>query len=147
MKTRKPYNTQQRDIIIRFLKDNQDKCLTARNIYNGLINDGTRIGEATVYRQLERFISEGIVLKYTDNENTGAFYRYIDSIYECDNHFHLMCVNCGELIHMNCEFIKYLEQHILTDHNFSIDSGRTVLYGLCSGCKTKECSKTASLRQ
>lgn len=137
MNTRKPYNTQQRDIILNYLKNNEDKCLTVRNIYNGILSGGVSIGEATVYRQLERFITDGVVLKFTDSESEGAFYRYINDKHECESHFHLKCVNCGNIFHMECEFIKYLEQHIQADHDFSVDSGRTVIYGLCSECKKK----------
>lgn len=133
--TRKPYNTQQRDIILSFLSNNEGKCLTVRDIYNGILKNGASIGEATVYRQLQHFITEGVAFKFTDSEGEGAFYRYINDKNECDSHFHLKCVNCAEIIHMKCEFMKYLEQHILADHDFSVDNGRTVIYGLCSNCK------------
>lgn len=132
--TKKQYNTQQRNIILNYLKNNADACLTVNDIYNNLIINGALIGKATVYRQLDRFMSEGIVKKFTDNEGKGAYYRYINDTDECDNHFHLKCVDCAEIIHMKCEFVKYLKQHILADHEFHVDEGRTIIYGICGNC-------------
>lgn len=135
IETKKYYNTQQREIVLNYLINNTDKCLTVSDIYKDLLNNGAIIGEATVYRQLRRFISEGIVIKLIDGEGKGAYYRYIKETN--DNHFHLKCIECAEIIHMKCEFIKYLDQHILSDHDFHIDEGRTIIYGICGNCKKR----------
>ena len=35
---------------------------------------------------------------------------------------------------LDCGFIRRMEAHIEKEHGFTLDSGRTVLYGLCGRC-------------
>ena len=53
---------------------------------------------------------------------------------ECAVHFHLKCITCKKLIHLNCDFMNGIEQHILKEHHFQVDSSRTVFYGQCEDC-------------
>ena len=53
----------------------------------------------------------------------------------CHYHFHLKCLRCGQLIHMDCRLMKEMQKHIETDHGFLVDSGKSVLYGLCPKCR------------
>ena len=43
-------------------------------------------------------------------------------------------LRCGALEHLDCGFIRRMEAHIEKEHGFTLDSGRTVLYGLCGRC-------------
>ena len=33
-----------------------------------------------------------------------------------------------------CEEIEHMQSHFLKDHNFTLDTTRTVFYGLCKNC-------------
>lgn len=126
------YNTRQRAIILDFLKENSAH-VSARDIVAHLKEQGVCVGTATVYRTLDRLCEQGVVRKFIIDERSGACYQYAEGA-ECNEHFHLKCVSCGALIHVDCEFVAEMEKHFLCDHGFTVSSGRTVIYGVCSSC-------------
>ena len=113
MNTGKTYKTRQRAEIEGVLRDGD--CMTVRDICARLASSGANVGETTVYRTLEKMAAEGDVRRY-------------------DGHVHLRCLRCGALEHLDCGFIRRMEAHIEKEHGFTLDSGRTVLYGLCGRC-------------
>lgn len=129
------YNTRQRALIIEFLKENSAH-VTVRDIIQHLSEQGIRVGTATVYRTLDKLCALGVVRKFVVDERSGACYQYTHGA-ECDEHFHLKCVSCGALIHMDCGFLEQMEKHIFEDHGFTVSSGKTVIYGLCADCNPK----------
>ena len=126
------YNTKQRALIVDFLKENSAH-VSAKDILSHLAEQGVNIGIATVYRTLDRLCEQGVVKKFVIDERRGACYQYAQGA-ECDEHFHLKCVSCGALIHMDCGFLREMEEHILADHGFTVSSGKTVIYGVCAKC-------------
>lgn len=128
------YSTKQRDVILAFLKEN-NAHITAADITLHLSEQGIKVSTATVYRTLDKFVNDGIVRKMVIGDAGGACYQYIDGG-SCGEHFHLKCVNCGKLIHLSCEFLENMEKHIFDEHGFTVSSGRTVIYGICSQCET-----------
>lgn len=94
------------------------------------------LSEATVYRLLSKLSEEEILKAFVSADDTGTLYRY-NGTDECDSHFHLKCEKCGKLFHTECELLKGLQDHIFTDHGFSVDNSKTVFYGICKECKTE----------
>ena len=129
------YKTKQRAVILDFLKENSAH-VCARDIALHLDELGIKVGIATVYRTLDRLCEQGVVRKFVIDERSGACYQYVQDA-ECNEHFHLKCVNCGALVHMSCGFLKKMEEHIFDEHGFTVSSGKTVIYGLCSKCNGK----------
>lgn len=129
------YTTKQRELILNFLRESSTH-VTASDIILHLNEQGVNIGTATVYRTLEKFVSQGILRKMIIDEKSGACYQYIDSMH-CFEHFHLKCIKCGRLIHLSCDFLSSLEKHIFEHHSFTISSGKTVIYGTCGDCREK----------
>ncbi len=129
---RSEYSTKQRSAILDFLKENSTHASVSDILYH-LKEKNIKISVATIYRALERFESEGIIRKMVVGQGTGACYQYIESS-SCMEHFHLKCIRCGRLIHLSCEFLEDMQNHIQREHSFSISSGRTVIYGTCNNC-------------
>lgn len=126
---RNNYNTKQRDEIVEFFSRHRGKCFSAKDI----IRSGEiKSGEATVYRTLSKLAENGVLKRFTDGAS-GACYQLAESS-DCDKHFHLKCEKCGKLIHIDCGFMAEIKQHIESDHNFYVDLGKTVFYGLCDDC-------------
>ena len=126
---RNSYNTKQRDEIVEFFGRHRGTCYTAKEIIrSGEIS----VGEATVYRTLSKLTVQGVIKKYTDGDN-GATYQLNESE-KCDSHFHLKCERCMKIIHMDCSFMAEMKQHIESSHDFTVDVGKTVIYGICSDC-------------
>ena len=114
---RNNYNTKQRDEIVEFFSRHRGSCFTAKDI---ITSGEVTVGEATVYRTLTKLANQGVLKRFT-GDGSG--------------HFHLKCDRCQRLIHMDCGFMKEMQQHIEQNHGFAVDVGRTVIYGLCSDCR------------
>ena len=131
------YRTKQQQMILAYLRKTHGKHITVEEIYAHFAKTENPIGIATIYRQLEKLVSQGIVSKYIVDENTAACFSYVGEgcMDENSRHYHLKCENCGKLIHLECEHFSEMESHLLSEHGFSLDPRRTVLYGLCDSCK------------
>lgn len=125
------YKTKQSEIVLEYLKENSDSHLTANEIAMAL--SGKNVGKTTVYRHLEKLCRDGAVRKYILEEGDSACYQYIGDS-SCHSHFHLKCLNCNKLLHLECDHLSEIETHINAHHNFKVDSSRTVFYGICEEC-------------
>lgn len=124
-----PYKTKQRELIAGFFKDNTDRQFSINDI-SDMFSES--IGKSTVYREVSRLVEEGFVRKYPDSD--GYFwYQYAGE--HCHEHFHLRCISCGRIVHLDCHLMNDVCCHINSEHDFEIDMSRTVLYGVCGKCK------------
>lgn len=130
----KTYKTKQRTKVLNCLIENKSSHMTADEIVIKLREKGEEVGKATVYRTLDKLIEEGRARKYIYEEGKSACFQYLDNENRCHLHFHLKCVSCGRLIHLECDYMKELEKHISEHHKFTVDNTKTVLYGVCGDC-------------
>lgn len=130
----KGYNTKQKNVIIEMLKQNKDRHLTADEMLKLLDDMNSPVGKATLYRFLDVLVSTGDLRKYITVDGEKACYQYVDDEIGCHEHYHLKCIECGKLIHVDCTYIDEIQNHIEKHHNFSVDKSRIVLYGTCSDC-------------
>ena len=129
------YNTRQSEAVLACLKKHGGGHVSAAEIASELAERGERVGLTTVYRRLERLVEEGSVKKFAV-DGGSACYQYVGGG-ECCEHFHLKCEDCGKLIHLQCRTFDRLREHILQEHGFLSDPGRTTLYGFCSECRAR----------
>ncbi len=127
------YNTQQRELILGLLKENAGRHLTAEEIETMTRRGGKPVGKSTVYRYLDKLVSQGAVRKYIAEEGKSACYQYTGAA-PCKNHYHLKCSACGRLLHVECEFLDEVGAHVLEHHGFVLSEEKTILYGLCREC-------------
>ncbi len=127
----KGYNTKQRDIILSFFRAHPGQCYSAKDL---IADSSIVMGDATIFRCLSSLAEEGILSKYIAPGRSGALYQ-LGGGETCHSHFHLKCLCCGEIVHMDCSFMKDMEEHIESNHAFTIDPSKTVLYGLCRLCR------------
>lgn len=128
------YNTKQREIILNYLIENKNRTITAEEIINYSRRIGEKIGKATVYRYLTNLLESNMVKKFILEDGKGSCYQYVDGK-KCEEHYHLKCKNCNKIIHLDCDEFINIQKHILKEHDFEIDSIKTVLYGMCKKCK------------
>ncbi len=124
----KKYRTKQRDSILAYFASHPDVCLSAKDIIE---SPEIEVGEATVFRCLAHLTEEGLIKKYASDD--GALYQYTHTE-ACNHHFHLKCLHCGKILHLHCDLMHSLSAHIESDHGFSVDVSRTVIYGYCKDC-------------
>lgn len=132
------YNTEQREEVVSYLAAAGGKHLTAADICRALKQKGSSVSTATVYRQLDRLVTEGVVVRFTPEGERSACFQLVDREHCHDAHcYHLKCEKCGALIHLSCDELSETEKHLLDEHGFAVNPGRTVLYGVCRDCRRK----------
>jgi len=135
MAGRTTYRTKHQEQILDYLKSSRGQHHTAAQIKEHFDAEHQSIGTATIYRQLERFVEEGMVRKYLLETGDSACYEYVDAKLECASHFHCKCEQCGRLIHMDCHELQDIREHLLEHHGFAWNAGKTVFYGICDQCR------------
>ena len=136
MNVRNQYNTRQRNKLLEYMQTVPGEHFTAKDVCGYFQTCGTPIGVATVYRQLERMVEEGIVNKYIIDANSPACFEYVEpeSHEDAEICFHCKCEKCGRLIHLHCDELNEMQSHLMADHRFKLNPVRTVFYGLCEQC-------------
>lgn len=135
MAERANYRTKAREELLAYLKATPGEHHTAAGIKAYFAEKGKPIGTATIYRRLEQFAEEGLIRKYTIGPGDSACFAYEESSEACSSHFHCKCVQCGKLIHLDCEALKEIRSHLLEHHGFDWNAGETVFYGTCDRCR------------
>ncbi len=128
------YRTRAQEELLTFLKATPGQHHTAAEIKEYFAEQENPIGTATIYRQLERFVSDGSVHKYVVGPGECACYAYVEE-QQCTPHFHCKCDVCGKLIHLDCDELREMETHLLERHGFAWNTGKTVFYGICDQCR------------
>ena len=140
MREKKEYQTRQKQLILTMLQGKQNEHVNAEQILSHLREIGESVGLTTVYRNLDKLVQDGVIIKYVGLEGSSASYQYIGDAAAHRNHYHLVCLQCGQLVHLNCNVIDEFAAHIQNDHHFQLDSMKTVFYGYCENCS--DCAKT-----
>ena len=130
------YSTRQKRELLHFLKDHDLENFSLDDVILNLDRQGTQVGRTTAYRYLESLAESGSVRKYQNAQGVTQ-YQHVADESRCDGHFHLMCVDCGVLLHIDCELMAELSGHIRSEHGFLLDARKSVLVGLCERCAEK----------
>ena len=136
---KKHYNTVGREKLVTFLRESAtDTPQSAESIYAELCKRGDAPGFSSVYRLLSKLASEGTVQRLrAPAPAKGSLFQYTDA-HACHAHFHLHCLSCGAVTHLECACGEEIASHLLREHGFSTDCGRTVFYGKCAACAAAE---------
>ena len=136
MNDKQQYKTKRRAELLEYLQSMQGRHVTVNDIRAHFTTQGKSIGTATIYRQLDHMVEQGLINKYLLDETSAACYEYVGSGENChpDVCFHCKCVGCGKLIHLHCRELERVQGHLSQYHGFRLDFPRTVLYGLCRQC-------------
>lgn len=132
------YRTKQAEKISTYLRMMAGKHATAKDIAEHFCKLKDNIGVATIYRNLDKMVEQGIIRKYTVDRNTAACFQFIPLEGKGSEHFHLKCEKCGKLIHFDCVEFAHMQEHLAIKHGFVVNSLKTVLYGLCNECNKKK---------
>ena len=127
------YNTAGKQQVVDFLSKYRDRDFTVEQIVEGLSSSDTAPGKSTVYRIIGRLLGSGEIRRFESQTTSNFVYQYSERTPECEHHFHLKCVKCGRLIHMDCEKMASVREHILKEHGFII-GGEQIINGICASC-------------
>ena len=119
------YNTEQRRVILEFMKEHNGLALSADGWKRMLGEAGYSLGRTTLYRTLVKLDREGAVISTREHRHTK--YQYVDC---CHEHLHLKCTGCGRLFHLSHEHSHAIRSSLPAE--FSVNN---VIYGICTECK------------
>ncbi len=128
------YNTKQREAILSYFRAHPEKHVTAADVIAYLEGAGNRVGVATVYRTIDALCESGVLRKFLIDESSSACYQLADGE-RCHAHFHLKCNVCGKLFHIEDAYLASLADKLAAEHDFELDSSKTVFYGSCRSCQ------------
>ena len=128
------YKTKQRQYIYDFLKANCETAFTIDEITERIGKQNVSVGRTTVYRNVEKLVQSGQVRKFIDQKGKSSTFQFVEQHTHCNEHIHLKCVGCGKFIHLDCELMESVNNHILEEHGFCIDNSKSLLFGFCEDC-------------
>ena len=134
MAKRSKYNTKHRQAVMDCLSRLKGKHATVSYVWKYMQDCGIEIGKTTVYRQLERLVEEGVAHKYTTLSGSANCYEYVGKQQDSKREYHCKCERCGKLIHIECEEVETLQEHMEASHGFYLDAPHTLFMGLCDKC-------------
>lgn len=134
---RTTYSTAQKLRLLTYLRDHKDEQFTVVQLAATLEDGSTGSpGRSTVYRQIAQLCTDGVVRRFEQAGTNSFVYQYADNRADCDGeaHFHLKCVHCGRLLHLDCDQLAAVRTHIQAAHGFRIGSAHGILWGECAAC-------------
>ena len=130
------YVTKQYQAVLQCLEARDSAAFTAAELAEDLRLAGHPVGLATVYRQLDKLETAGVVHKVPTEE--GALYQRCPHPAADHGCFLLRCESCGRILHLDCSQLEELYRHLETSHHSRIDPRRTILTGRCQHCLEQE---------
>lgn len=109
-----------------------DQHMTAEDIYKHFATSEKPANFSTIYRTLQQFVENNIIIKHYFESQPQAYYE----IAPADHHDHLLCLDCGRVIEFVDQIIEQRQIDIATEHGFVIDSHTLHLQGRC---QTNQC--------
>lgn len=109
--------------ILEILEGNQQRHLSAEDIYKKLLETGEDIGLATVYRVLTQFETAGLVKRHNFEGGHSVF-----EMDEGEHHDHMVCIETGNVVEFINEDIERLQREIAKKHGFELVDHSLVLY-------------------
>lgn len=130
------YRTVGRERLLSFLAGHPDCQFTVDELCFAL-NGGSDSGKSSLYRQLSALCRSDTVRRFRNDEKGCAVYQYIGGSCTCRDCFHVKCLRCGRLEHLDCGDTVGFARHLMAEHGFAIDCGQSILYGVCGDCMKK----------
>ena len=109
----------------------QNCCLTAEEIFDGLRASGRRIGIASVYRILDLLTTEGAVQRIELGSGSS---RYEPVWPSGDHHHHLVCDRCGKVEAFEDPGLERALGRFERQSGYTVAGHDVVLHGSCGDC-------------
>ncbi len=90
--------------------------------------------QASVYRTLALFEQLGLARQSRLGDADAARWE----VAHPDEHFHLVCANCGDIDHHVGSLVSRIRDHLEGDHRFEVRDVELVVTGICARCRDDE---------
>jgi Fur family ferric uptake transcriptional regulator len=111
----------------------EPRHLSAEDVYKVLVDEGSEIGLATVYRVLMQFAEAGLVARSRFETGKAVF-----ELNRGTHHDHLVCLGCGRVDEFYDPAIEARQHEVARAVGFGLQDHALALYGLCSDCTAGE---------
>jgi Fur family ferric uptake transcriptional regulator len=109
--------------ILEILERDEQRHMSAEDIYKDLLESGEEIGLATVYRVLTQFEAAGLVTRHNFEGGHSVF-----ELDDGEHHDHMVCVDTGVVIEFFSEEIERIQHEIAEKHGYELLDHNLVLY-------------------
>ena len=109
----------------------QSCCKSAQEIFDGIREQGGRVGIASVYRALEQLVELGLVQRV---ELGDGIARFEPSHADGDHHHHLVCDDCGKVEPFSDPALERALEQVAKRLAYDMQGHEVVLHGRCDGC-------------
>lgn len=123
-------NTKTR-ICVKKVLGNSPSPLTPAQIYEKLQEENITL--SSIYRTLEAFTKENIVIKASDQKGTALY-----TLNKDDHCHYLECKKCHQKIKLDYCPYHTVNKKIYKDYGFNIDESNVVMYGVCQNCNNEK---------
>jgi Fur family ferric uptake transcriptional regulator len=103
---------------------------SAQEIHADLVGSGTRVGLATVYRNLQAMAGDGEVDVIRTPEGE-AVYRSCSTGH---HHHHVVCRSCGHAVEVTGDAVERWAEAVAAAHGFTEVRHTVEMDGLCADC-------------
>jgi Fe2+ or Zn2+ uptake regulation protein len=118
--------TAPKKMVLDIFLSNQDRMVSVSDVH-GLLPEGSGIDNATVYRNIQKFLDLGILESMIDDRGTKRY-----TICEKEHHHYLICTECGRIIKFPCSN-HYWKRYAVENH-FQESHHKLEVYGKCAQC-------------
>lgn len=113
--------------ILEVFQQSSQRHMTAEDVFKVLLNEGSDIGLATVYRVLMQFEQAGILSRNHFEAGKAVF-----ELNEGKHHDHMVCVVCGRVEEFYDAEIERRQQAIAKERGYTLQDHALALYVVCS---------------
>ena len=121
-------NTIQKDMVLGTVRKLK-RHLTADEVYEHIKKDHPTIGKGTVYRNLGILAEDGSIRKVEVPDGPDRF------DFTLKNHYHVRCVECGNVSDVDMDEIPHLEEKIRDTHGMKFLGYDIFFKGICPDCR------------
>lgn len=109
--------------ILEILEGDEQRHMSAEDIYKDLLESGEEIGLATVYRVLTQFETAGLVTRHNFEGGHSVF-----ELDDGEHHDHMVCVDTGAVVEFFSEEIERIQHEIAEKYGYELLDHNLVLY-------------------
>ena len=130
---RRPRATRQRAAVVDILA-RTDEFRSAQQIHAALEAEGTKVGLATVYRNLQTLAGTGAVDQVRSAEGE-VLYRACE---KQEHHHHIVCRRCGYTVEVAGGELEEWIRRVSAQQGFTQMEHTAEFFGLCAACSARE---------
>lgn len=118
--------------VLEIFEKNATEHLSAEDIYKALLEEGSDVGLATVYRVLTQFEAAGLISRHNFIGGQAVYELTAEH-----HHDHMICVKCNRVEEFSDPVIERRQEEVAKTMGYEIVDHALNIYGICQSCREK----------